>query len=259
MMPPEPLAPPTDVERGKVIKQWPRAATWLWWVLATVIGAVIGLVLNIITIPLWFYRDSQFTLTGPQGAAVLFVWFELGALLMLPIALHQSFVLKRYCRKWRPWAWVTVSTVGAGLGLAVFYLAEHMLLHGTYTFILLNRKYLESSLILATTGAVILGCAQWLILRRNMNKAIWWIPANAVGWGVGWLITSLLAIAWPPAVVFPLGADANDLVLVRWITLCLVFVVIYAAIAGFALIWLLISDEDRRLVELTGSQKPLAL
>lgn len=36
-----------------------------------------------------------------------------------------------------------------------------------------------------------LGAAQWLILRRHIPNAIWWIPANMIGWGVVGFTASL--------------------------------------------------------------------
>ena len=30
--------------------------------------------------------------------------------------------------------------------------------------------------------------AQWLVLRRHIPEASWWILANAIGWAVGWAI-----------------------------------------------------------------------
>jgi hypothetical protein len=29
-----------------------------------------------------------------------------------------------------------------------------------------------------------LGIAQWLVLRKHISNAMWWIPANMVGWGL---------------------------------------------------------------------------
>ena len=29
-----------------------------------------------------------------------------------------------------------------------------------------------------------LGAAQWLVLRRHIPNAVWWIPASMVGWGL---------------------------------------------------------------------------
>ena len=43
-------------------------------------------------------------------------------------------------------------------------------------------------LLAASMGLVfgpILGAPQWWVLRRWVDKAIWWIPANAVAWAGG--------------------------------------------------------------------------
>jgi hypothetical protein len=36
-----------------------------------------------------------------------------------------------------------------------------------------------------------LGTAQWLVLRKHIPNAIWWIPANMVGWGLVGFTASL--------------------------------------------------------------------
>jgi hypothetical protein len=36
-----------------------------------------------------------------------------------------------------------------------------------------------------------LGIAQWLVLRRHLPNAGWWIPANMIGWGVVGFTASL--------------------------------------------------------------------
>ncbi len=45
----------------------------------------------------------------------------------------------------------------------------------------------------------IIGLAQWLVLRRHVERAIWWIPANLLGWGlvgliIGGPLTGLLGL-----------------------------------------------------------------
>ena len=32
------------------------------------------------------------------------------------------------------------------------------------------------------------GVLQWLVLRRQMARAGWWVVASVVGWLVGWLV-----------------------------------------------------------------------
>jgi hypothetical protein len=35
-----------------------------------------------------------------------------------------------------------------------------------------------------TAGGLLVGCAQWLILRRHFKDAPWWIAASSAGWGL---------------------------------------------------------------------------
>lgn len=39
---------------------------------------------------------------------------------------------------------------------------------------------------------VALGFAQWFVLRRQAVKSGWWLLANAIAWGIGWSIISLV-------------------------------------------------------------------
>src|SRR5205823_10062567 len=145
-----------------------------------------------LAVPSWFPQESEFSFRSPQGNELILFWLELGALMGLPVGLGQGLVLRSYLRNSHPWLWTLASTVGAAVGLALFFLVQRLLLHRTYSFLFSNRMYLESSLIFGATGGVISGFAQWLVLsRRSIRKALWWIPASALGWAVSWLITSV--------------------------------------------------------------------
>ena len=39
----------------------------------------------------------------------------------------------------------------------------------------------------AAAGAVF-GAAQWRVLRGTVSQAGWWVPANALGWAMGWVL-----------------------------------------------------------------------
>lgn len=30
--------------------------------------------------------------------------------------------------------------------------------------------------------------AQWVVLRRDSDRAVWWIPASAAAFGLGWFV-----------------------------------------------------------------------
>ena len=62
-----------------------------------------------------------------------------------------------------------------------------------------------------------LGVLQWLVLRRQVARAGWWVLASTVGWIVGGLVSGITDTAAGWAV---LGA-------------------VYGAITGAVLVWLL--------------------
>ena len=49
----------------------------------------------------------------------------------------------------------------------------------------------------------VIGVAQWFVLRRHVQHAFWWIPANIIGWGLGASINPLgpLLLILMPAII----------------------------------------------------------
>jgi hypothetical protein len=77
----------------------------------------------------------------------------------------------------------------------------------------------------AVTGAAI-GAAQWLVLRRQVPRAGWWIPVNAAGWIVGVIVSALVLLSGSQSLSMSILAFAVGGALVGGIT-------------GIALAWLL--------------------
>jgi hypothetical protein len=46
-------------------------------------------------------------------------------------------------------------------------------------------------------GALLGGC-QWVVLRRHVSGAGWWVVANAAGWGIGLLVGFGIPALSPP-------------------------------------------------------------
>jgi hypothetical protein len=47
--------------------------------------------------------------------------------------------------------------------------------------------------------ALLTGVGQWLVLRRHVSRAGWWVFASAVGGAVGWsavLLVTLAMLVW---------------------------------------------------------------
>jgi hypothetical protein len=186
------------------------------WVLATVAGVVIG-ILSILTFV------SGLALTGTSTVLVGIIG---GAALGGGVGIAQWLVLRRYVRS-AIW-WIVVSVIGGMLGVALGLLLSDALsplisallgeagqVRPTRPGVLLSR-----ALAAAVAGAcvgLVLGGAQWLVLRRHVQSALWWIVVSWLGW-----MTSL-----------SVGAGMVDLVGV------LGSLLVVGVVSGVAMGWLL--------------------
>ena len=92
--------------------------------------------------------------------------------------------------------WVLVTIVGFGVGkLEGDSLAQAV--GGT----------LGAGLGGAAIGTTV-GLAQWVVLRRRVAAAGWWVLGSAIGWAVGWAIIGLVpeSADTPPAMAYVIGA-----------------------------------------------------
>jgi hypothetical protein len=107
--------------------------------------------------------------------------------LVLLTGLLQYLLLRHYLP--RIGRWIAATALGCLLGIAVVYLG--------YAIwpVALNANSVWSSMLI---GAVT-GLAQWLVLRRWVPRAGWWVLASVLGWGLvrliaGEVFTSLLEL-----------------------------------------------------------------
>lgn len=146
---------------------------WGWWTAASAIGGgIIG-----------FWEDS-----GLQFMATL-------ALTGIVIGVAQWMVLRCYIRRIRRWmllsalGWLTGVQVSILLGDEIDSLVYLLTQSGGWEVLWLN---LVSRSIILT----ILGFAQWVALRRHVDRANWWIGASAIaGLIQGGISASLCAAA----------------------------------------------------------------
>jgi hypothetical protein len=189
------------MERGDFTVDWSR---WLGWVLATALGAAVGLVLSPI-----IARSI-----GAMGNLDEDVLFGAAAALLLGIFIGglQWLVLKRLVSR-AGW-WVPASLAGY---VAVFIsssLSNVLRLGaaiGTPYFIPLT----------AVLGAA-LGAPQYWVLKQHFPKAGWWVLASSVG-----MLGSLMGGVWPAHNIVELvilGASMGA---------------IWGGVTGIALEWLL--------------------
>ena len=94
---------------------------------------------------------------------------------------------------WSKWAWFT--TIGVTLGSLIFialYVLPLLLME--YEDRLPYRTFLIPYIaLLLLVGGVIFGASQWLLIRKYVRKAGWWVLAYALGCSIGGTIGSIIA------------------------------------------------------------------
>lgn len=93
------------------------------------------------------------------------------------VAVFQWLVLQR--RMNRSWRWPVYTAAGWGVGALLALAAGEF-----------DAGFLSGLLLGTTTGI-----AQWLILRRGVRWAGWWIPISAAGWSTGLSMALALLLA----------------------------------------------------------------
>jgi hypothetical protein len=91
----------------------------------------------------------------------------------------------RVDEKWVVWAgWLLATALGWAVGWAVGApLSESVARPIGETGAMLAAETLGGAVAWGTLG-LLTGVAQWLVLRRHMSNAGWWVPASAIGWAV---------------------------------------------------------------------------
>lgn len=87
-------------------------------------------------------------------------------------------------------AWTAATAVGLGLSLAAV------------TAVIGQIGTTSEAVALGAVAGLVLGAGQALVLqRRGVRNAWMWVPASAVAWAAGWLVTASVGVAlaagWP--------------------------------------------------------------
>lgn len=89
---------------------------------------------------------------------------------------------------WKFWFWwLLATTAGWMAGLVVLTLLPQT------TATLVARPALVEGTLLTLSGTLS-SVLQWLVLRRHIHRAGWWVPASAAGWIGGFALFLLLAV-----------------------------------------------------------------
>lgn len=147
--------------------QSPAWKLWLWWVFANSAGLLLGVALGLALGPV------AISVARTLGVGVSDD--ERIAMGMIPtigpsLAIAQSLTLRKHLPQAR-W-WVLATTVGWVAGAATVF---------TVVPVGFAPRLVEYVVSFGTIGLV-LGVAQWPVLRRQVPHAGWWVLASLVGW-----------------------------------------------------------------------------
>jgi hypothetical protein len=160
---------PVSIERTQV--GW---GLWLWWVLASTVGLLIGGAVGTAV------GGALFPAEG--GAVALAVAFAVtGAV----IGTAQWLALRQHLSR-AGW-WVLASILGFAMFGAVY-----------------EADAVVFAVVFVVVGAAV-GIAQWLVLRQHLPRAGWWVLASTIGFAIFGAVPSLFEALFE-AVGFAVGA-----------------------------------------------------
>lgn len=173
---------------------WQRSdwLIWLQWTLAVALGELLGFAIPALTGALaWAWGVPDRLTIG------LLIVAGLGEGAVLGFA--QWLVLRRYLGGVRGRDWVLATALAAGVAWVIGMIPSNI---GDLSA--LDQRLLISLVVLgAVIFLLVMGSAQWLVLRRHLLRAAWWIPANMLAWPLG-VAVPVVALSLLPDTSTPL-------------------------------------------------------
>lgn len=145
---------------------------WVRWLVATIIGWVVGMIaaiiLSYLVVNLVYPKETNLIVGLCLGAAV---------------GLSQKIAVRRWMTLGHSWVWGAM--VGIGIPFVVVVLLEE-LWPGTGD---------SWWLLLIIAGGAICGFLQLPALRPHTAGVYWWVLASVVSWGLAWFISRVAGVA----------------------------------------------------------------
>ena len=214
---------------------------WFKWILANAVGETVGLGGTLLIGGL-LLLNVQKTMVVPAAAlAVLAGTFIEG----IVVGTAQWLVLRRPFESMRWRVWVLATAIGAFVAWTLGMIPSTFIFTGADTAGAAPAQMSDLMVyaLAAAMGLVlgsILGVPQWLVLRRHLPKAGWWVLANALAWMVGMVVVFVGTNFIPPE-----GISIS----VALMLLLFLFAAgaTVGAVHGLVLIWLLRSRSLSRV------------
>jgi hypothetical protein len=211
---------------------------WRWWVLANTIGEVIGIGAAT-AIGVALARIIETTMGAFAGLAMAGVMIAVGTFEGVVVGVAQWLVLRRPIPNMSRRAWLFATAIGAFVAWTLGMIPSTVMSMSSAPSASSPPFEEMSGVVMWGLAAVmglglgpILGIPQWLVLRRYVQKAGWWIPANAGAWALG------MPIIFIGAGLVPADGFSAAVVVIGLATGAAAGAVV-GAVHGLALIWLL--------------------
>ncbi|MDE5091146.1 MAG: hypothetical protein O4750_05025, partial [Trichodesmium sp. St18_bin3_1_1] len=178
---------------------------WFQWVLANMVGGVVGFFVGLLVV---------------QWANNIMVSFRLavfGTVFGAVVGSLQWWVLRKRLSQARWWILATA------LASAILFSTAEVLSNAVSDVV--SNTVIQEVVIFSVVGLVI-GSAQWLVLRKQLSQSHWWILASVLG-----ITATLFAIFY-----YSRLEQTSIWNLILWLG---IFGIVYGVITGFALVLLL--------------------
>jgi hypothetical protein len=211
---------------------------WLKWVLASTA--------SLVTVSAFggFLASSYIVKNGLGPSQIGGVFIVNGIVVGAVVGLIQSLVLRTYIAR-AIW-WIPASALG---GIAANQAAG--MISNDPNADTASAAFLLYLITLSVISGIVVGLPQWLVLRPFIAKAIWWIPARALGYACSISISAIMGVG---------RIESRESV--KIVVSSLLSISIAAAITGTALVWLirdaglLEKRNDKVNTEPKGVQQP---
>lgn len=147
-----------------------RNSVWLFWILVTSIGSMVGffLAISFIDIAVNTYRVDQLSASWNYPITIAFC-----ALIAFPIGSGQWVVLRPLHR--RAALWIIATTIGITAGLYFLFSSSSLVPEKNYPLFL----FFSSVIAGLFTGAL-----QWVALHQTLRGAAVWLLVSGLSWGI---------------------------------------------------------------------------
>lgn len=191
------------MSRARTVVQW--LAFWLLWVMVCVAGLLVDRVLFRGTFLAPGIVSTIETWIGSEGSSLrvseLLTYSILGLIDGLLLGMFQWVAIRRLIKG--ALGWILASSLGLSVGLMTFWSLLVLFISGR---IPVGSDYdwaFGIGMIDAVVTGIVLGFAQYLVLRMKLRKSEWWVPTVIVTMVAMWIVRWFVS---PGASFFVFGA-----------------------------------------------------